>query len=71
MKSSARSFLQHGSRHGAKLSGRVGLEIRLTIAGGLTILDKLQAINTTHFISATRLTPGDWLKILWRSHAIH
>lgn len=66
----ARCLLLHGARLGSNLTGRVGLEIRLTIAGGLTILDKLQAINRQRFITGTRLTPLDWLHVLWRSHGI-
>lgn len=66
----ARSLLLRGARLGSHLTGRVGLEIRLTIAGGLTILDKLQAINRQRFITGTRLTPIDWLHVLWRSHDI-
>jgi squalene synthase HpnC len=66
----ARCLLQRGSRLGGNLTGRFGWEIRLTIAGGLTILDKLQAINRQRFITGTRLTPMDWIKVLRRSHGI-
>ncbi len=66
----ARCLLLSGARLGSNLTGRFGLEIRLTIAGGLTILDKLQAINRVRFITGTRLTPLDWLPVLWRSHGI-
>jgi squalene synthase HpnC len=66
----ARSLLLRGARLGGNLTGRIGLEIRLTIAGGLTILDKLQAINRQRFVTGARLTPLDWLRILWRSHGI-
>ena len=66
----ARSLLLRGTRLGSNLTGRIGLEIRLTIAGGLTILDKLQAVNRQRFITGTRLTPIDWLHVLWRSHGI-
>lgn len=66
----ARGLLLRGARLGSSLTGRIGLEIRLTIAGGLTILDKLQAMNRQRFITGARLTPRDWLRILWRSHGI-
>ena len=65
-----RSLLLSGARLGSHLKGRFGLEIRLTIAGGLTILDKLQAINRIGFITGARLTPVNWLYVLWRSHGI-
>ncbi len=65
-----RSLLLSGARLGSRLTGRFGLEIRLTIAGGLTILDKLQAINRIGFITGARLTPVNWLYVLWRSHGI-
>lgn len=67
----ARGLLQRGAGLGPRLRGRFGLEIRLTIAGGLTILDKLQAINRERFITGTRLTPLDWLRVFWRSHGLH
>ena len=63
----ARAYLVRGSRLGAHLPGRIGLEIRLTINGGLTILDKLQCNNISGFSGGTRLTPWDWITILWRS----
>ena len=66
----ARGLLLHGTRLGGHLPGRFALEIRLTIAGGLTILDKLQARNRRRFITGTRLTPLDWLRVLWRSHGL-
>ncbi len=66
----ARRLLLRGAPLGSHLTGRFGMEIRLTIAGGLTILDKLQRINQQRFITGTRLTPLDWLRVLWRSHGI-
>ncbi len=63
----ARAYLLRGSRLGVQLPGRMGLEIRLTVTGGLTILNKLQVNNISGFIGETRLTPWDWITILWRS----
>ena len=63
----ARAYLVRGARLGARLPGRMGLEIRLTITGGLTILDKLQVNNISGFTGTTRLTPWNWITILWRS----
>ncbi len=63
----ARAYLLRGSRLGVHLPGRMGLEIRLTIIGGLTILNKLRVNNISGFIGETRLTPWDWITILWRS----
>ena len=63
----ARTYLVRGAGLGIHLPGRMGLEIRLTINGGLTILDKLQLGNLSGFIGGARLTPWDWITMLWRS----
>ena len=63
----ARAYLVRGADLGTRLPGRMGLEIRMTISGGLAILDKLQMNNISGFISRARLAPWDWITILWRS----
>ena len=66
----ARAYLARGAGLGARLPGRMGLEIRLTIAGGLTVLDKLQMNNASGDNGTARLTPWDWIIILWRSRSL-
>lgn len=63
----AQSHLLRGAPLATRLPGRAGLELRLTVAGGLTILDKLRKINASRFISGVRLSRWDSLAILRRS----
>ncbi len=63
----ARRMLQAGTPLGRILKGRVGLEIRLTILGGETILRKLHADPGCVFTRRPVLTPGDWLTMSLRS----
>ena len=60
----ARKMLESGAPLGRALPGRVGLEIRATVAGGAAILDKIDAVNGDVFRYRPRLTKWDWLKIL-------
>jgi len=63
-----RDMLRHGAPLGRALRGRVGFEIRMTIAGGARILDKLAAVNGDMFNHRPVLRPFDWLRML--GHAI-
>ena len=63
----ARSYLLTGTPLCAILRGRPGLEIRLTIAGGLTVLDKLRKINASGANGNGRITRSDWPRLLWRA----
>jgi squalene synthase HpnC len=59
----AREMLLAGAPLGRSLPGRLGLEIRATIAGGATILDKIDAVSGDVFRHRPVLTPFDWIKI--------
>ncbi|MGE0874447.1 MAG: squalene synthase HpnC [Burkholderiales bacterium] len=61
-----RALLLAGLPLGRELPGRVGLEIRVTVRGGLRILDKLQAVRFDMFRHRPVLRPLDWLLILAR-----
>ena len=63
----ARELLRDGAPLGAQLSGRLGLEIRATIAGGARILDKIEAVDSDVFRRRPTLGALDWLRILARS----
>lgn len=63
----ARKLLQAGAPLGRALKGRVGLELRLTIRGGETILRKLHADPACVFHRRPVLTRKDWLVMLARS----
>ncbi len=56
----ARAMLLHGWPLGRELPGRMGLEIRTTVRGGLRILDKLQAAGCDMFRHRPVLRWFDW-----------
>lgn len=60
----SRALLLSGAPLAARLPGRLGLEIRATIHGGATILDKIQAVSGDVFRKRPVLRPLDWLAIL-------
>ena len=62
--SRARAMLAEGAPLGRALPGRLGLEIRATVAGGATILDKIDAVHGDVFRHRPRLGKGDWVRIL-------
>ena len=45
----------------------MGLEIRAIVAGGLRILDKIEAIDYDVFEHRPKLEAFDWPLIMWRS----
>ena len=60
----ARDMLLSGQQLGTILTGRMGFELRLIIAGGLCICDKLTNNNGNVF-ARPRLTKTDWLNMFW------
>ncbi len=63
----ARAMMQSGAPLGSILSGRIGLEMRMIIAGGLRILDKLDAVDYDMFNRRPVLKPADWVIMLLKS----
>ena len=63
----ARKLLQAGAPLGRALKGRIGLELRVTILGGETILRKLHADPGCVFGNRPVLTRKDWLVMLGRA----
>ena len=63
----ARTLLEGGAPLGRRLPGRMGLEIRATIAGGARILDRIDAAQGDVFRHRPVLRIGDWVSILVRS----
>lgn len=61
----ARALMLVGSPLGRDLPGRIGLEIRAIVAGGLRILDKIEAVNYDVFNHRPVLGTLDWPRILW------
>ena len=62
----ARKLLQAGAPLGRALKGRIGLELRVTILGGETILRKLHADPGCVFLDRPVLTRKDWVVMLGR-----
>ena len=56
-----------GKPLGTILTGRIGLEMRLIIAGGLRILAKLEAADYDMFSRRPVLKPFDWVIMLAKS----
>lgn len=63
----ARTLMLQGAPLGSMLDGRIGLEMRMIIAGGLRILDKLQAADYDMFRHRPVLRPFDWVIMLAKS----
>ncbi len=67
----ARAMMLSGAPLGSILTGRIGLEMRMIIAGGLRILDKLEAADYDMFRRRPVLRPFDWVIMLARSAPFH
>ncbi len=63
----ARALMLSGAPLGWDLPGRIGLEIRAIAAGGLRILDKIEAADYDVFNRRPMLQPLDWPLIVWRT----
>ena len=59
----ARKLMQFGAPLGLVLAGRMGAELRVIIAGGNAILDKIDEVNGDVFRHRPTLSKWDWLKI--------
>ncbi|MEO8386210.1 MAG: squalene synthase HpnC, partial [Betaproteobacteria bacterium] len=59
----ARKMMLFGAPLGNVLRGRMGAELRVIIAGGMAILDKIGAVQGDVFRHRPVLTKWDWLKI--------
>jgi phytoene/squalene synthetase len=59
--------MQSGAPLGWRLPGRIGLEIRAIVAGGLRILDRIEAVDYDVFNRRPMLTATDWPRLAWRA----
>ena len=67
----ARQSLQFGAPLARELAGRIGLELRLVVEGGLRILERIDASGGDVFSRRPTLGRRDWLLLGWRSmHAL-
>ncbi|MDP1926781.1 MAG: squalene synthase HpnC [Thiobacillus sp.] len=62
-----RKLLQAGAPLGRQLKGRIGLELRITILGGETILRKLHADPGCVFTARPVLSKKDWIGMFGRA----
>ncbi|HEY4998744.1 MAG TPA: phytoene/squalene synthase family protein [Usitatibacter sp.] len=62
----ARAMLSEGEPLARALPGRLGLEIRATLAGGAAILDRIDAVRGDVFRRRPMLKKTDWMKITAR-----
>ena len=63
----AQELLRSGAPLGSILGGRIGLEMRLIIAGGERISSKLENVHFDMFNHRPVLRPYDWLIMLLKS----
>ena len=63
----ARAMMLTGKPLGSILTGRIGLEMRMIIAGGLRILSKLESAQYDMFRHRPVLRPFDWVIMLSKS----
>ncbi len=62
-----RALMLSGAGLGQRLPGRIGLEIRATIQGGLRILEKMEHAGFDVFRRRPRLRPFDWPLLFLRA----
>jgi len=62
-----RELMLSGAPLGRRLPGRVGLEIRATVQGGLRILEKIRGVDYDVFRRRPVLRPLDWPLLLLRA----
>ena len=62
----ANGLMQTGKPLGCILKGRIGFELRMMIAGGERIIDKISAANGDVFKHRPMLHLGDWLIIFFK-----
>ena len=62
-----RKLLQAGAPLGKVLKGRIGLELRMIIMGGSTVLEKLHQCKGDIYTLRPVLTSRDWIKMFYRA----
>lgn len=63
----ARGLLLRGAPLATRLPGRIGLELRLVVLGGLRILERLDALHYDVFRQRPTLGKRDWATLAWRT----
>ncbi|OZI33867.1 squalene synthase HpnC [Bordetella genomosp. 10] len=63
----ARALLHSGAPLTRRLPGRIGLELRLVVQGGLRILERIEQARYDVFMNRPELGARDWCVMLWRA----
>ncbi|KQX01303.1 squalene synthase HpnC [Massilia sp. Root418] len=63
----ARALMLSGAPLALRLRGRIGMELRMVVQGGLRILEAIEEVDYDVFRRRPKLTRGDWIKVAWRS----
>ena len=63
----ARALMLSGAPLALRLPGRIGLELRLVVQGGLRILEAIEEVEYDVFRHRPKLGKLDWLKVIWRA----
>lgn len=63
----ARAMMLAGAPLAHRLPGRIGLELRLVVAGGLRILSRIEAAGYDVFRHRPKLGRADWLVVAWNA----
>ncbi len=63
----ARQLMLSGAQLPSRLPGRIGLELRLVVQGGLRILERIEAADYDVFRKRPKLSFTDWCVMGWRA----
>lgn len=62
-----RALLNSGAPLARRLPGRIGLELRLVVQGGLRILERIERARYDVFMNRPELGARDWAVMMWRA----
>ncbi|CAM3731856.1 squalene synthase HpnC [Bordetella sputigena] len=62
-----RALLHSGAPLARRLPGRIGLELRLVVQGGLRILERIERARYDVFMNRPELGARDWGVMMWRA----
>lgn len=62
-----RDLLQRGAPLSRSLGGRIGIELRLVVQGGLRILERIDGVGGDVFSHRPTLSARDWTLMGWRA----
>jgi squalene synthase HpnC len=62
----ARALMLEGAPLATRLRGRIGLELRMIVQGGLRILEAIERVDYDVFHQRPQLKRRDWVVVAWR-----